>query len=117
MPTLVSPADGAAGVSLTPKMTWNNASTAATGAVTYRLQVSSASAFGSASLVYQKDSIGDTSFTVAATLTSNAKYYWRVGVKDAAGHAAYSAIDSFTVAAVATLPILVSPADGAAEYR
>ena len=86
LPTLVSPADGAAGVSLTPKMTWNNASTAATGAVTYRLQVSGASAFGSASVVYQKDSISDTSFAIAATLTSNAKYYWRVGVKDVAGH-------------------------------
>ena len=71
-PALVSPAEGATGVSVTPTMTWNNAATATTGAVTYRLQIASALAFGSASVLYQKDSISDTSFAVATTLTKNA---------------------------------------------
>ena len=115
-PALVSPAEGATGVSVTPTMTWNNASTATTGAVTYRLQIASALAFGSASVLYQKDSISDTSFAVAASLTNNATYYWRVGVKDAAGHGSpYSTIDSFTtVFAIAAAPGLVSPTDGQA---
>ena len=114
-PALVSPTDGQTGVSLTPTMTWNNAATAATGAVTYRLQIAGALAFGSASVLYQKDSISDTSFAVATTLTNNTKYYWRVGVKDAAGHSSpYSTIDSFTtVVVIAAAPGLVSPAEGA----
>ena len=106
-PNLVSPTEGQAGVSLTPTMTWNNASTAATGAVTYRLQIASALAFGSASVLYQKDSISDTSFAVATSLTNNTTYYWRVGVKDAAGHSSpYSAIDSFTT--IIAPPVLSS---------
>ena len=38
-------------------MTWNKVN----GAVSYRLQIAGALAFGSASVLYQKDSLSDTS--------------------------------------------------------
>ena len=90
-PTLVSPTNGATGVSRTPLLTWN----ASSGATSYRVQVSTNSSF-STTVVNQ--SVTATSYTVpsGSRLSATTKYYWRVNATNAGGTGAWSAVWSFT---------------------
>ncbi len=108
VPTLVSPANGAVGVSTNPSLTW----TASSGATSYRLQLSTSSSFATTVL----DRSGLTSTTLAVTgLSANTTYFWRVSASNAGGTSAYSSARRFTTLAVAppAAPTLVSPANGA----
>ena len=108
VPALVSPINGATGVSVSPGLTW----TSATGATAYRLQIATAPTF--ASLVYQKDSIAGTTWPVATSLLNNTQYYWRVGAKNAGGYSGYSDTFNFTtIVAAPAMPTLSSPSNGA----
>jgi len=87
-PTLVSPANGASNVSRTPTLTWN----AASGADSYRVQVSTRSNFSK--IVFDQSDLTDTSVTLPE-LGRLTKYYWHVSATNDYGTSPYSATWSF----------------------
>lgn len=88
-PTLSSPANGATGVSTSPTLTW----IASSGATSYRLQVSTSSAFTTLTI----DQSGITTTSQAITgLASGTLYYWRVNATNSAGTSGWSSVWSFT---------------------
>jgi hypothetical protein len=90
-PVLLSPADGATGVSVTPTLTWN----ASTGVFSnYYVQISTVSDFSSTVGTYYVMP-SDTSYTVAPALNASATYYWRV-MADGIYSSTWSAVWSFT---------------------
>lgn len=108
-PVLVAPANHAAGVSANPTLSWN----AATGATSYRVQVSSSSTF--ATLAVDSPGLTGTSLVVTG-LTAGTAYFWRVSAANSAGASAFSAPFDFTVASAVVVtapaaPVLVSPAN------
>jgi phosphodiesterase/alkaline phosphatase D-like protein len=107
VPTLAAPANGATGVALSPTLSWN----ASSGATSYRLQVSTSSAFGTIFL----DRSGLTGTTLAVTgLSGNATYYWHVSASNAGGTSAYSSTRSFaTLTGPPMAPTLLSPLNAA----
>ena len=108
-PTLASPADAATGVSVSPTLSWNVAS----GATSYRLQVSISSTF--ATTVFDQPNITGTSQQVTG-LANNTVYYWRVNATNTNGTSNYSTTQSFTtVVAVPAAPTLTTPTDSAAN--
>lgn len=96
-PTLVSPVNGATGVSTSPTLTWN----ASTGAATYRVQVSTSSAFSTT--VYDQSGLTTTSTTVTG-LASATTYYWRANASNSAGTSTWSSTWSFTTSSSAPCP-------------
>ena len=92
-PVLATPANGATGVATNPTLTWN----ASTGAISYRLQVSTDPAFGTT--VVDQTNIPSTSSAVSA-LTANTTYYWHVSATNGGGTSAYSTAWNFTTAAI-----------------
>jgi hypothetical protein len=106
-PTLSAPSNGATGISLTPTLSWN----AASGASTYRLQVSTDTSF--AVLVYDDSTINTTSRQIGP-LAAYTVHYWRVRGKNTAGSGPYSIPRwSFTTLFVQpTPPTLTSPPNG-----
>jgi regulation of enolase protein 1 (concanavalin A-like superfamily) len=106
-PSLVSPADAATGVSLTPTMIW----TKSAGATTYRLQVGTDSTFAGG-LAVNDSTLTDTVRTTSA-LAYSTRYFWRAGAKNSGG-TSYSVARSFTTrAATPPVPTLLAPAKGA----
>ncbi len=73
-PVLTSPVNGAAGVSLTPTLSWN----ASAGATSYDVY------FGTSSTPGFVVNTAATSYTTAA-LTLNASYYWKIVAKNSSG--------------------------------
>ncbi|MEK9138978.1 MAG: fibronectin type III domain-containing protein, partial [Bacteroidota bacterium] len=106
-PMLASPQNGATGISTNPTLNWN----AASGAASYRLQVSTDASF--TTTVFDQSSITNTSQAVTG-LVNNTPYYWRVNATNAIGTSPYSAVWSFTtIVATPSAPTLASPSDGA----
>ncbi len=106
-PTLSSPANGSAGISSSPTLSWNTSA----GATSYRVQVSTDSAFGTS--VLDQSGIATTSLT-ASGLAANTRYFWRVNASNSGGSSVYSATWTFTTAAtILAAPVLGSPANGA----
>ena len=98
-PVLISPANGAAGVTLAPTVNWN----AATGATSYDVY------FGTVSPPPLVTNIAATSY-MPGTLNAGTVYYWQVGARNGGG-ATKSATWSFTTQVAP--PVLISPANGA----
>ena len=108
-PTLVSPSNGATGISVTPTLSWN----ASSGATSYQVQVSTASNFAISTTVFNQSNITTTSQQVSG-LAIRTTYYWRVNASDAVGTSGWSEIWSFTTPTVPPpVPTLVSPLNGA----
>ena len=106
-PALLSPSNGATGISTSPTVVWNSSS----GAVSYILQVSLSSGFGS--YVYNQDVGSDTSKQIIG-LSSGTKYYWRVNASNEAGTSDWSSVWNFTTTLSAPdTPALLSPSNGA----
>jgi transposase-like protein len=106
-PALASPTNGAVNRPTTLTLSWNPA----TGAETYRLQVSTSSAFTTP--VFDDSTITSTSRQIGP-LANNTAYYWRVKAKNTGGASAWSSVWSFTtIIAAPTTPTLISPANGA----
>jgi len=108
-PTLSSPGNGAANVSLPVTLIWN----ASSDADNYTLQVSSSSSFSS--YVYNQSGLLSTSQSVIG-LINNTKYYWRVSAVNAFGTSNPSNTWSFTTISGGSAPLapsLLSPANGA----
>ena len=110
-PVLASPANQAVGVAVSPTLTWN----VSTGAATYRVQLSTAADF--ASTLVDDSTVTGTSRPVGP-LTNNGTYYWRVNAKNAGGTSAFSSAFSFKViVALPSVPTLASPADSAINLQ
>jgi hypothetical protein len=105
-PTLVSPADGATNVSLTPIVTWVAAPTA----TSYRVLVARDSAF--TIIAFDDSTVASTSRQIPLLL-SNTPYYWKVRGKNIGGIGPYSVQFRFTTTAAPPAPTPVSPADSA----
>jgi hypothetical protein len=103
-PVLILPAASAINISSSPNLSWSTS----TGANTYRLQVSTSSAF--VTTVYNNGALTGTSQSITG-LIGGTVYYWRVSATNAAGTSAYST-RSFTTIAAGT-PTLVAPLDSA----
>ena len=107
-PMLSSPANNATGIAVSPTLTWN----AVTGAVTYRVQVSTASDFSTGIVV--DDSTLTAASKAMSSLANNTQYYWQVNAKNAGGTSAWSSVFSFTtVVAIPGAPVLSAPANNA----
>ncbi len=92
-PVLATPANGATGIAMSPTVTWN----ASTGAASYRLQVSTDAGFGTTAV--DQSNITTTSYA-ASGLTGNTTYYWHVNATNSGGTSAYSTAWNFTTAAL-----------------
>jgi hypothetical protein len=104
VPVLKSPASGAAGMNLTPRLAWNP-STGVTN--NYSVQVSTVSNF-STTLV-NESGVTDTWFDMNVTLEWNKTYYWRVNAVGPSGSmSAWTASRSFRTA---TVPPPADPSD------
>lgn len=90
-PTLFSPANGAANISIPVALIWNASNTA----TSYTLQVSSDNSF--TNLVYNQSGMTGTSYDVT-TLTVLTTYYWRVNAANSYGTSGWSEIWNFTTA-------------------
>jgi hypothetical protein len=106
-PMLLSPAQGATGVSQNVTLSWN----LSTNADYYAVQVATNSTF--TNKVVDVSDIYTTTYTVSG-LAANTMYYWRVRALNGMGASSYSTIRSFTtVAGVPVAPVLNTPADNA----
>ncbi|MBI4727532.1 hypothetical protein HY768_10025 [candidate division TA06 bacterium] len=94
-PTLVSPANGATGVSTSPTLTWN----ASTGAVSYNLEVSTNSSFSS--FVYQNYCLASDSQAISGLDTATV-YYWRVSATNTNGTSGWSSVWNFITGKIFT---------------
>ena len=92
IPSLVSPLNGATGVSLLANLAWDPAS----GAGSYRVQVAKDNAFGQ--IVYDQADITVTSISVSS-LEANTQYFWRVNAANPTGTSDWSDAWSFTTGA------------------
>lgn len=93
-PIIVSPSNGAVGISINPVLLWNKV----IGTALYRVQVSTDQNFSSTS----KDSSGisDTSLTLS-DLINNTMYYWRVNATNSGYTSSWATAWSFTTAIAA----------------
>ena len=106
-PGLVSPADGATGVSTTPTLDWTDVD----GATSYDVQVCNDT--GCADIA-RSTKVTASQWTVSPALNPLTKYGWRARAKNSYGYGSWSTVRSFTtVAPVPGVPGLVSPAAGA----
>ena len=100
-PTLISPANNATGVSLTPTFSWGSV----TGATSYNIQVSTQTSF-STTIINQTTS--STSYIPTSPLSNGTYYYWRVNASNSTITSPWSsAWNFFTLNLVA--PTLISP--------
>jgi hypothetical protein len=104
-PILAAPASGSTGQPVSPALTWGTVS----GAVSYALQVSTASSFSTTAI--SQAGITGSSCTIGP-LASGASYYWQAQAVSAAGTGLWSGAWSFTT--MALFPALSLPANGAA---
>jgi chitodextrinase len=109
-PVLVSPANGTTEVGLMPTLSWTGAGDI------FRVQIATESAFSN---IVEEAVVATPSHTVAVgALNHGTTYHWRVDASDTNGTSEYSAVWSFATAAASgppDAPVLVSPADGAAD--
>jgi len=108
VPTLVSPEDSLTRVQAPISFLWN----AADRAETYGFELSAVEDF---STPVVEESVSDTSLEVS-DLDPFTRYYWRVQSVNAGGESSYSVARTFETAAIpASVPVLLSPANEAAD--
>ena len=100
-PTLVSPANGATGVSTSATLDFSDV----TGATRYEVQVATDAGF--TNVVRSNTTLAASAWTVTPGLSSSTVYYWRARAADSCGTSAYSAASSFTTTNVCT-PVVAS---------
>src|SRR5581483_547239 len=108
-PVLISPSNNFPEQSLRPDFDWQNV----TGAGSYNLQISKYINF---SPLVLNTNVVASAFTPAADLLSGSTLYWRVRANPAPGNfgpSGWSEVRIFTTPKPPSVPILVSPANGA----
>jgi hypothetical protein len=106
-PALISPANNAIDVTLTPILDWSDSPTA----TSYDMQLATDTGF--TALVYNLDGLATSDFTVPVPLNNFTNYYWRARATNVNGTSTFSARFTFRTLPVAPLaPVLLSPADG-----
>jgi hypothetical protein len=105
-PTLLSPANGSVGITVTPTLLWSIVPTA----VTYELQVSTDSLWG---LILLDTVLTADSVIIPGILPPNTSYWWRVRAANPGGNSPYSAMFRFTTGGPPPPPVLISPANNA----
>jgi hypothetical protein len=106
-PVLALPTNGASGLGAALTLSWNSAA----GAVSYAIQVSTASSFGTT--VFSRTGLTATS-DVASGLAGSATYYWKVNASNSVGTSPWSIAWSFvTPLAAPVAPTLSTPTNGA----
>lgn len=93
-PTLISPADGATGISINPTLDWSDVSSAST----YGVQVSTNANF--TVLVVNQTGLTASQFAVSSPLNNNTTYFWRATASNGLGTSANSSIRFFTTSMV-----------------
>jgi M6 family metalloprotease-like protein len=89
-PVLINPANGSSGISLTPVLDWNDVLSA----VSYRIQVSTDSLFGT--VLWDTLAVTQSQTNIpAGKLTGMTKYFWRINASNAAGTGQYSTVWNF----------------------
>ena len=105
-PTLLTPINGATGVSLFPTFDWSDV----TGATSYRLQVVQ----GATTVLDQAGILTSQYTVVTAILAANTPYYWRVNATGGSGTSNWTGYFTFTTGdAPPATPTLVAPTTGA----
>ena len=89
-PNLLSPANGASGVSNPPALSWS----AATNAVDYLVEIATDAAFNN---IVVSQAVATTSFNGAAGLAPNATFFWRVTARNGCGNQVSAAFSFTTV--------------------
>jgi hypothetical protein len=105
-PSLVSPANGSTGIPINTTLQWDPSS----GAISYRLQLSTISSFSTVML--DTSGLSGTEFSLGGLSTSTT-YFWRVNASNAGGASDWSNAWSFTtIIAPPSTPSLVFPLNG-----
>jgi hypothetical protein len=102
---LISPPNNAQSQPTTLNLVWNKFA----GALTYRVQVATDSAFNT--IVVNDSTVADSIKSV--TLSSNTVYFWRVRGKTASASGPYSAIWKFNTYIALSAPTLIAPPNNA----
>ncbi|MBZ0204311.1 MAG: T9SS type A sorting domain-containing protein [Ignavibacteria bacterium] len=89
-PTLVSPSDGATGVSVTPLLDWSTV----TSASTYGVQVSTNPNF--TAILINQSGLTSSQYSVPGGLNNNTTYFWRATAANGLGTSPFSTIRFFT---------------------
>ncbi len=92
VPSLVSPANGATNVSVTPTLDWSDVS----GATSYDVQVATDSGFTN---VVRSANVASSTWTVSPALNNSTTYFWRARANNSCGSGTYSSAFSFTTQA------------------
>lgn len=94
-PTLISPPDGAIGISTTPILDWSDVANAST----YGVQVSANANF--TTTVVNVTNLATSTYTVpAAILLNNTTYFWRANASNGLGTSPFSFVRFFTTSLV-----------------
>ena len=108
-PTLLSPENGSASLSLRPTFAWQ----AVSGATGYSIQVSQYADFSALKI---NASVAGASYTPSSDLLGSTLYYWRVRSASVSGNGDWSLARSFTTGNPPGTPGLISPSSNAATY-
>jgi uncharacterized protein (TIGR02145 family) len=95
IPTLLSPANNATNIAISPTLSWS----ASSGALSNTLQVSTSNSF--TSFIYNQNGLTGTSQLVSG-LSSLTLYYWRVSATNKYGTSSYSTVWNFTTSVAIT---------------
>ena len=109
-PVLLTPANGATGVSLTPLLDWSDIS----GAVKYRLVVAADTGFSN--IIVDDSTLVSSQYILPAGLLANSTvYYWKVAAKNSIYWSVFSGKFSFKTYGGPQNVILFSPANNSTE--
>jgi hypothetical protein len=89
-PTLISPPDGATGISITPTLDWSDVA----GASTYGVQVSTNANF--TNIINNQTGLAVSNYTVAPALNNSTTYFWRATAANGLGTSPFSLVRFFT---------------------
>ena len=95
-PSLVSPTNGATGVSLRPGLSWN-----APGGISYKIELSLSNTFAT---ILETGTSTTNSYTPALLLSTNTQYFWRVTPNNYCGVGTVSAVGNFTTGLAGACP-------------
>jgi hypothetical protein len=98
-PVLITPPNGSQGQSLTPLLDWS----AVSGAASYRVQVTTDSAFTVINTLDSSSVTGDSLRIPSGRLSNNVRYFWRVCAVNITGSGPWSVIWNFRVGYIGLL--------------